>query len=211
MTKNYFRQGNVNIAAAVFGAGLLATTLQAGEFPDVTTTDGQTYDHIISQRVEPDGLYIEYAPGGSGVGSAKVKFTRLPAALRWQYGYNADAAQQFAAGNATANQDFVAWEANQDAIRQNAQAAAAAENFAYQQVVAQQMAAMSVTPQSTVGHATYSFGFWGSTGTVAQHGNSRLSGTTYNGTMPGGTLFTPVSFEPKNQTFTRAGNRALGR
>jgi hypothetical protein len=66
----------------MLAAGRLA--MATDTFPAITTTDGKTYDHITAQRTDPDGLYIEYAPGGKGMGGAKLKFNRLSADLQKQ-------------------------------------------------------------------------------------------------------------------------------
>jgi len=108
------------IILALIGLGLC---LQARS-DSLSTTDGTTYNNVTSQRVDPDGLCIEYTPPGGGLGIAKVKFTRLSADQQKQFGYDANKAKEFEAGVAKATEDF-----RQDSIHreQAAQAQRAAD------------------------------------------------------------------------------------
>ncbi len=72
----------------------------------VTTTDGATYNNITAQRVDPDGLYLEYTLPGGGFGMSKVKFTRLSADQQKQFGYDADKARDYETKVAKANEDY---------------------------------------------------------------------------------------------------------
>ena len=100
-------------------------SLAADNFPVLTTTDGKTYDHISVQRADPDGLYIEYTLPGNGVGSAKVKFTRLSAELQKQHAYDPAAAQQYATAQAQATLAWAAASQQQILAGQKARAEAA--------------------------------------------------------------------------------------
>ena len=71
----------------------------------LSTTDGVAYRGISFQRVEPDGIYIEYAIPGGGMGMSKIKFDRLPRNVQKQFGYNKDTARDYEAQVAQANQD----------------------------------------------------------------------------------------------------------
>jgi hypothetical protein len=71
----------------------------------LSTTDGATYTGITTQRIEPDGLYIEYTLPGGGLGMSKIKFDRLSRVQQKQYGFDADAARDYEAEVAQANED----------------------------------------------------------------------------------------------------------
>lgn len=100
---------------AVIGLGVC---LQAGA-TSLTTTDGTTYNDISSQRIDPDGLYIEYNLPGGGMGMSKVKFSRLSEDQQKQYNYSATNAAAYSAAVAKANEDF-----RQESIRFDQLAAA---------------------------------------------------------------------------------------
>src|SRR5262245_12099097 len=52
-------------------------------FPDrITTLDGKTYNKVILDKVEPDGLLVQFAPVEGGSGTAKLKLRNLPAEFR---------------------------------------------------------------------------------------------------------------------------------
>src|ERR1700678_1668743 len=72
----------------------------------LTTTDGATYNNISTQRVDPDGLYIEYALPGGGVGMSKIKFSRLSADQQKQFGFDATKAREYEAGVAKATEEY---------------------------------------------------------------------------------------------------------
>lgn len=101
---------NIKNIIALIGLGLC---FQAGA-TSLSTTDGTTYDHITTQRTDPDGLYIEYALPGGGIGMSKVKFTRLSADQQRQFGYDANKAKEHMAQVAKANEEFrgesIRWE-----------------------------------------------------------------------------------------------------
>jgi len=74
----------------------------------LSTTDGTTYDDITSKRADPDGLVINYTLPEGGIGMAKVKFSRLPADVQKQYGYDATKAKEYETQSAKASQDWCA-------------------------------------------------------------------------------------------------------
>ena len=90
------------VILALIGLGLCAQARSS----NLSTTDGVTYNHITAQRVEPDGLYIEYTLPNGGIGMSKVKFSRLSADQQKQFGYDAAKAKDYEAGVAKANEEF---------------------------------------------------------------------------------------------------------
>jgi hypothetical protein len=90
----------VAIALALFA--LCATARSAS----LSTTDGVTYNNITTQRVDPDGLYIEYTLPGGGLGMSKVKFSRLSTDLQKQFGFDAAKAHEYEVQVAKATEDF---------------------------------------------------------------------------------------------------------
>jgi hypothetical protein len=57
--------------------------------PDrITTLDGKTYEKVILEKVDPDGLLVLFAPVEGGSGTAKLKFRNLPPELRERYAYD---------------------------------------------------------------------------------------------------------------------------
>lgn len=76
------------------------------QYARLTTADGDTYTGITYQRVDPDGLYIEYKLPGGGLGMSKIKCGRLPDALQKQYGFTVAAARGYEAAVAQANDDL---------------------------------------------------------------------------------------------------------
>ena len=72
----------------------------------LATTDGTTYNNITEERVDPDGLYIEYTLPNGGVGMSKVKFSRLSRDEQKQFGFDAGKAKDYEAKVAKANEDF---------------------------------------------------------------------------------------------------------
>lgn len=91
-----------SILLALIGLGLC---LQAHS-ENLSTIDGATYNHITAQRVDPDGLYIEYSLPGGGFGMSKVKFSRLSLDQQKQFGYDASKAKDFEAQVAKATDDW---------------------------------------------------------------------------------------------------------
>ncbi len=90
------------VILALIGLGLCVQARSES----VTTTDGATYNNITAQRVDPDGLYLEYTLPGGGFGMSKVKFTRLSADQQKQFGYDADKARDYETKVAKANEDY---------------------------------------------------------------------------------------------------------
>jgi hypothetical protein len=71
----------------------------------ISTTDGVTYNNVTTQRVDPDGLYIEYTMPNGGLGMSKIKFSRLSADQQKQFGYDATKARDYELGVAKAAED----------------------------------------------------------------------------------------------------------
>lgn len=90
------------VVLALIGIGLCVQARSAG----LSTTDGSAYNDITKERVDPDGLYIEYNMGGGGIGMSKIKFTRLSPDLQKKYGYDEAKAKDYEAKVAKANEDF---------------------------------------------------------------------------------------------------------
>ena len=72
------------IACAV----VLSAILDAAETNSITARDGVTYTNAVIQRVDPNGIVIEYTPRPGSVGIAKLKFANLPDELQRRYNYN---------------------------------------------------------------------------------------------------------------------------
>ena len=72
----------------IAGAVALSAILDAAETNSITTRDGITYTNAVIQRVDPNGIVIEYAPRPKSVGIAKLKFANLPDELQRRYNYN---------------------------------------------------------------------------------------------------------------------------
>ncbi len=92
----------------------------------ISTTDGETYNNITKQRVDPDGLYIEYKLPAGGLGMSKVKFSRLSPELQKQYGYDATKAHDYETKVAKATEDFRQESLRDEQIAQAARQARAA-------------------------------------------------------------------------------------
>lgn len=142
---------------AVIGVGLCAHTYAAS----LTTTDGYTYDNVTAQRVDPDGLYIEYTTSEGGMGMSKVKFSRLSEDQQKQYGYSATNAAAYSAAVAKANEDF-----RQESIRWEQQAAAQrvmrqAQDLEMERVMTDRMIAMAQVKQQQAGTAGAEMGGYG--------------------------------------------------
>ena len=70
-------------------------------FPDrITTLDGKTYEKVMLEKVDPDGLLVLFAPVEGGSGTAKLKFRNLPAELRERYAYDPARASDYEAAQA---------------------------------------------------------------------------------------------------------------
>jgi hypothetical protein len=102
---------------ALIGLGLC---LQAHS-ENLSTLDGATYNHISAQRVDPDGLYIEYELPGGGMGMSKVKFSRLSPDQQNHFGFDATKAKAFEAQVTKATDDSrkesVRWQQSAEAAR----------------------------------------------------------------------------------------------
>ncbi len=98
--------------AFILAALALCIQAQADDHT-LSTTDGVTYTGITLQRAEPDGVYIEYALPGGGLGMSKIKFNRLSRTQRYQFGYNRSAARAYqdavAAANDQTAQELTRW------------------------------------------------------------------------------------------------------
>src|SRR5262245_28567037 len=69
--------------------------------PDrIITLDGKTYEKVILDKVEADGLLVLFSPVEGGSGTAKLKFRNLPVELQERYGYDADRAANYEAAQA---------------------------------------------------------------------------------------------------------------
>lgn len=82
--------------------------------PDrITTLDGRSYEKVVVERVEPDGLLVRFAPAGGGLGAVKLKFRNLPAEWREEYRYDAAQAADYegarARGEAVWRAENAAW------------------------------------------------------------------------------------------------------
>ena len=118
------------------GVVTLCTALSAAETDSITTRNGVTYTNAVIQRVDPDGVVIEYVPRPGSIGIAKLKFANLSDELRKRYNYNAaDAAtfeQNQAAGIARRQEEIAQGEIekkrrNDELVQQQAEAEAARE------------------------------------------------------------------------------------
>jgi hypothetical protein len=106
----------------------------------ISTTDGMTYNNISAQRVDPDGLYVEYTLPGGGVGMSKIKFSRLSPDQQKQFRFDANKARDYETGVAKANDDF-----GQEALREGQieNAARLARNQDNERVAESRMMAMT--------------------------------------------------------------------
>ena len=91
--------------------------------PDrITTLDGKTYEKVILEKVDPDGLLVLFAPTEGGSGTAKLKFRNLPAELRERYAYDPVRAADYEAARA---QGAAMWHAESAAWTEQRRAAQA--------------------------------------------------------------------------------------
>jgi hypothetical protein len=120
----------------VVGVVTLCTALGAAETDSIATRNGITYTNAIIQRVDPDGVVIEYIPQPGSIGIAKLKFANLSDELRKRYNYNPTDAVTFeqnqAAGIARWQEQIAQGEIekkrrNDDLVQQQAEAEAALE------------------------------------------------------------------------------------
>ncbi len=75
----------------------------ADAFPELRTAKGQVFTHVKVMAVEPDGLRLQHDAGVS-----KVTFLELPEAIRKNYHYNKEAAEEFTRATDAANRDAIA-------------------------------------------------------------------------------------------------------
>jgi hypothetical protein len=184
-----------------------ASVMAATSFPDITTSDGVTYSHITARRVDPDGLYLEYAPNGSGLGVAKVKFSRLSPDLQKEFGYNADASKQFEEENYKGTLAYNAWADKQDAAREKAETEANDREFQLATILAQRPPVpVAQAPSDNGANGAYYggypyYGYGYGFGFPAPR--NAFTGATYTGNVPFDRLFAPIGFQAnKTQVIT---------
>jgi hypothetical protein len=189
------------IVIALIGLGLCAQARSA----TLSTTDGTTYDNVTKQRIDPDGLYIEYKLPGGGLGMSKVKYDRLSADQQKQFGFDAAKARDYEAKVAKANDDF-----RQDCIRieQAAQTQRAAQEARVDQeekafserlmAMAQLKEAEADLARATQGNGGYG-GYGGDGGLFAipQTGRAPRASTEY------APVVTPIPFQSRTITRSR--------
>ncbi len=171
----------------------------------ITTTDGKTYDHITDLRVDPDGLYVDYMPGGKGLGSAKIKFNRLSPELQKQYGYDADAAKKYEDDQLKADQSFQSWAEKQEAAAQKAREEQAERDHQVEMTLAQRM---PILPPPAMDNGTYDntmpynggYYYGGGGFPIFPAPAHAFTGTTFTGNLPTAQLFTPLGFSPNKLT-----------
>jgi hypothetical protein len=93
-------------------------------FASINTLDGKTYEGVTVQKIQPDGLLVEFNTPGGGFGTAKIKFRNLPPSVRDQYGFDAHQAEAFEKSQAEGER---VWYARNEAWAERNQAAAAAQ------------------------------------------------------------------------------------
>jgi hypothetical protein len=97
--------------------------------PDrISTLDGKTYEKVILDKVEADGLLVLFSPVEGGSGTAKLKFRNLPVELQERYGYDADRAADYEVAQARGE---AAWRA-EHAVRMEQMEAVRAERVAWE-------------------------------------------------------------------------------
>jgi len=89
---------------------------------EITTVDGKTYAGLTVQKVDPDGLLVEYTPAEGGIGITKIKFKDMPANLQKKYHYDPDIAGAYETRQAQGQR---VWQAQQQKEAELAKAAAA--------------------------------------------------------------------------------------
>lgn len=100
-------------------ASVMVALCASASAESLSTTDGTTYDNVISKRADPDGLVIEYKLPRGGLGMAKVRFARLSADEQKQYGYDVNKAREYEAQTAKATEE---WRAEAIKAEQESQA-----------------------------------------------------------------------------------------
>ena len=87
----------------------------------ITTLDGKTYEKVVLEKVEPDGLLVLFTPTGGGSGTAKLKFRNLPPELRERYAYDPARASDYEVAQARGEAMWLAesaiWEEQRRAAR----------------------------------------------------------------------------------------------
>lgn len=91
-------------------------------FARITTLDGKSFEEVTVQKIQPDGLLVEFNLPGGGFGTAKLKFRNLPASVRERYGYEPREAEAFEAALAKGEQ---AWAAQNEAWNERREVALA--------------------------------------------------------------------------------------
>ena len=61
---------------------VLAEVTNAKVIPQLTTGNKRTYDRVLLQKVESDGVTVTFVPGRGGLGVAKLKLDNLPSELQ---------------------------------------------------------------------------------------------------------------------------------
>jgi hypothetical protein len=187
------------IVLALIGLGLCAQARSSS----LSTADGKSYDNITAQRVDPDGLLIEYTLPGGGIGVSKVKFSRLSSDQQKQFGYDAAKAKDYEAQVAKANDDYRQERARMEQAAQTQQAAQQAHSDLQEHAVNERIVAMAQLKEAeadlaraTSGNGGY--GYAGGEGLFAlpEIGRAPRPSTQY------APVVTPIPFQPR--TVTRA-------
>ena len=66
-----------------------------GHFDSLRTLDGQEFKNVRVRRIDPDGLSVFHSRG-----AAKIPFLQLPEDIRFQFGFDAEKAKEYAAARA---------------------------------------------------------------------------------------------------------------
>ena len=167
--------------------------------PDrITTLDGKTYEKVVLDKVEADGLLVLFSPVEGGSGTAKLKFRNLPVGLQERYGYDEDRAADYEAAQARGE---AAWRA-EHAVRMEQMEAAQAERAARErQMRAEREAAEQARAEAARAEAAryaqdqavgYYPGWYGSGwyGSSSCRGGSRFKNHVFKNHVP---CHTPVS------------------
>ena len=104
----------------------------------IVTLEGKTYEKVILDKVEADGLLVLFSPVEGGSGTAKLKFRNLPVELQERYGYDANRAADYEAAQARGE---AAWRAEHAVWMEQMQAAQAEQAAWERQVRAERAAA----------------------------------------------------------------------
>jgi len=149
------------IILALIGFGLCAQAKAS----NLSTTDGTTYQNVTMQRTDPDGLYIEYALPGGGLGMSKVKFARLSTDRQKQFGFDANKAKDYEAQVAKATEDFRQERIRLEQAAQAHKAAVQAQTDQEERVMNDRILAMAQLKQAeaALARATDGGGYGGAT------------------------------------------------